>query len=54
MTELLRSLLLAIAPPIATEVTRHLLEQRKRGEEPTVRPDEPAPTFAAYVRRHKP
>jgi hypothetical protein len=49
--DFLERLALAVAPVVATELTRHVLEQRAKPA--TVQPSEPAPSFAAYVRRHR-
>lgn len=51
MRDLLERVIVAVAPVVAEQVTRHVLDQRAKPA--TVTPEQPAPSFAAYVRRHR-
>lgn len=51
MRDFLERLVLAVAPIIAQEVTRAMLERRPKPA--TIQPSDPAPSFAAYVSRHR-
>lgn len=51
MRDFLERLALAIAPVVATELTRHALESRSMPA--AVQPSGPAPSLATYVGRHR-
>jgi hypothetical protein len=55
MRDLFERLLLAVAPAVATEVTRHVLDARKRPSEPAADRDTKPEnaSFAAYVARRR-